>query len=106
MGNPKSYVRTDEHGVMRVGETRVMMDGVVAGFWNGESPETIQQAYPSLTLEEAYGAIAYYLANRQEVDEYLKRQEELWNHLRAEQDRNPGPVIQRLRALRAAKEKA
>ena len=47
-----SYVRKDDHGVLRVGETRVMLDSVVAGFHQGHSAETIAQQYPALTLEE------------------------------------------------------
>ena len=54
----KAYVRQDEHGVLRVGETRVMLDSVVAAFHLGHSVETIAQQYPALTLEEAYGAIS------------------------------------------------
>ena len=76
------YVRTDEHGVMRVGETRVMLDSVVAAFEQGHSPETIQQQYPALSLEQVYGAVAYYLANRGEVDQYLERQGEVWRRWR------------------------
>jgi hypothetical protein len=39
----KHSVRVDEHGMMRVGETRVMLDALVAGFEQGHTPETIQQ---------------------------------------------------------------
>jgi uncharacterized protein (DUF433 family) len=99
-----SYVRTDEHGVMRVANTRVMLDAVVAGFQQGYSPESIRQQYPALTLEQVYGAITYYLAHRVEVDAYLQKQDELWDRLRREADQNPSPVITRLRALRAASE--
>jgi uncharacterized protein (DUF433 family) len=58
------YVREDEHGVLRVGDTRVMLDSLVAAFHQGHSPETITQQYPALTLQQVYGAITYYLANR------------------------------------------
>ena len=64
MENAETYVRLDEHGVLRVGGTRVMLDSVVVAFQQGHSPETIQQQYPVLTLEEVYGAVAYYLATR------------------------------------------
>jgi len=37
-----SYVRTDEHGVMRVADTHVMLDSIVAAFDRGHSPETIR----------------------------------------------------------------
>lgn len=53
------YVREDEHGVLRVGETRVMLDSVVEGFHSGHTAETIAQQYPALSLKQVYGAIAY-----------------------------------------------
>jgi len=96
----KTYVRVDEHGVMRVGSTRVMLDSVVAAFEEGHSPETIREQYPSLSLEEVYGAITYYLSHTEEVKEYLKRQEALWEKLRSESLARRDPLIERLRAAR------
>ena len=92
------YIRIDEHGVMRVGQTRVMLDSVVAAFDQGHSAETIVQQYPSISLEEVYGAIAYYLANRQEVDEYLRRQDETWEKHRQKSRGTASAVVQRLRS--------
>jgi uncharacterized protein (DUF433 family) len=100
----KSYVRKDEAGVMRVGETRVTLDSVIYPFRHGDSAESIRSQYPSLTLEEVYGAIAYYLGHRDEVDTYLEQQESLWDELRAKSDANLPPVVQRLRALKAARD--
>jgi hypothetical protein len=87
---------------MRVGKTRVMLDAVVAGFEQGHSPETIQQQFPALSLEEVYGAITFYLAHRDEVQAYLKRQKAFWEALRAEAEKQVSPVVKRLRALMAA----
>jgi uncharacterized protein (DUF433 family) len=101
MAKTETYVRLDESSVMRVGKTRVMMDSVVAAFQQGHSPETIQQEYPALTLEEVYGALAYYLANRDEVDRYLTRQGEIWNELREKSGQASNPVVQRLRGVAA-----
>jgi len=98
----KQYVRVDEHGVIRVGTTRVMLDALVAGFEQGHSPETIQQQFPALSLEEVYGAITYYLSHRDDVQAYLQRQEALWKALRAEAEAQASPVVKRLRALRGA----
>ena len=97
----KPYVHVDEYGVMRVGNSRVMLDAVVAGFEQGHSPETIQQQFPALSLEEIYGAITYYLAHRDEVQAYLKRQEALWETLRAAAEMQSSPVVKRLRTLKA-----
>ena len=102
MSNSKNYVRTDEHGAMRVGQTRISLDSVVYAFRQGHSAETIQDQYPGLSLEEVYGAIAFYLANREEVDQYLERQEKLWEELRQKSGQDTNPVIQRLRAMRKA----
>ena len=99
MNSSKTYVDPDSQGVLRVGSLGVSLDSVVIAFQEGHSPETIQQLYPALSLEEVYGAIAYYLANRDEVDQYLQRQEQLWEQVREHAAQNPSPVVQRLRAL-------
>jgi len=54
-----------------VGKTRVSLDSIVYAFLNGQSAESIAQSFPVLTLEQVYGAITYYLANRAEIDAYL-----------------------------------
>src|SRR5213082_2968663 len=97
MTQERAYVRVDESGVYRVGNTRVMLDSVVAAFHQGHSPETIAQQYPALSLEEVYGAIAYYLANKHEVDQYLRRQDEVWKQWREKAGAVTRPVVQRLR---------
>lgn len=53
--------------------TRVSLDSVAHAFLNGESAESIAQSFPVLSLEQVYGAIAFYLAHRDEVDAYLER---------------------------------
>ena len=102
MGEAKSYVRTDEHGAMRVGQTRVLLESIVYAFQEGDSPESIRQQYPALSLEEVYGAITFYLANGESVRQYLERQEKLWDDLRHKADQHPSPVVERLRKLRTA----
>lgn len=102
MNEERRYVRVDEHGAMRIGKSRVMLDSIVAGFEQGHSPETLQQQYPTLNLEEVYGAITYYLAHTDEVRIYLKRQDELWEAWRAKSATRSSPVVERVRALRAS----
>jgi uncharacterized protein (DUF433 family) len=64
----------DKHdGGYWISGTRVSLDSVVIAFLEGLSPETIvAECFPVLTLEQAYGAIAYYLAHQSEIDVYLK----------------------------------
>ena len=57
----------DSQGALRVGSLGVSLVSVVIAFQQGHSEETIEQLYPALSLEEVYGAIAFYLANRDEV---------------------------------------
>jgi uncharacterized protein (DUF433 family) len=102
MNEERRYVRVDEHGVMRIANSRVMLDSIVAGFEQGHSPETLQQQYPTLSPEEVYGAITYYLAHTAEVHTYLKRQDELWEAWRATSASRSSPVVERLRVLRAS----
>ncbi len=102
MSDETQYVRADEHGVLRVGRTRVMLDSVVAAFRQGHSPETIQQQYPALRLEEVYGSITYYLAHVDEVNAYLRRQDSLWKEWQTRCEQQANPVVERLRALRDA----
>lgn len=94
---PKSYVLEDEHGALRIVGTQVMLDSVVAAFEQGHSPEAIVQQYPSLSLEAVYGAITWYLANREKAKHYLTRQNELWEYWRQKANQTANPVVQRLR---------
>lgn len=67
---PKEYVNLSE-GVFRVAGTRVSLDSLVYLFREGMSAESMVESYPALTLEQAHGALAFYLANQNEVDAYL-----------------------------------
>ena len=54
--------------------TRVSLDSVICAFLRGDSPESIRESFPSLSLEQVYGAITFYLANQPTVDAYLKKE--------------------------------
>lgn len=64
-------LRVDEHGVVRVGDTQVLLDVVIQHFNNGAEPEAIAHGFPTLNLADVYGVIAYYLRHRRDVDAYL-----------------------------------
>jgi uncharacterized protein (DUF433 family) len=65
--------------------SRVSLDSVVYGFCQGESPETIRENFPTLSLEQVYGAITYYLAHQAEIDLYLKTKQEDFERARRSQ---------------------
>ena len=68
------YVEKRDEGFWISGK-RISLDSVVYAFRRGQSPESIRHSFPLLTLEEIYGAIAFYLANQSEIDEYLIQEE-------------------------------
>jgi uncharacterized protein (DUF433 family) len=67
-------VHLDEEGVIRVGGTRVTLDVILACYHMGDSPESIQAGFPSVSLRDIYAVIAYYLDHQAEVDVYLADQ--------------------------------
>ena len=64
-------LRVDEHGVVRVGRSQVLLDIVIREFNNGAEPETIAHGYPTLDLADVYGVIAYYLRHRKDIEDYI-----------------------------------
>ncbi len=93
-------LRTDDDGIIRVGQSRVTLQTVIADFNRGASPEEIAHHYPVLNLSQVYLVIGYYLENRQEVDGYVSRQRQLANEARnAYEAEHPNdPLRQRLLA--------
>ena len=67
-------LRTDEHGVVRVGGTRVTLDQIVGAFREGVTAEEIALRFSSLDLGDVYATVAYYLHNREAVDRYVDEQ--------------------------------
>jgi uncharacterized protein (DUF433 family) len=68
----KSPLR-EERGVLRVGRTRVSFESLWAAYQHGESPEAIQENFPSCSLKEIYAVIAQALAKPVEIKAYLER---------------------------------
>jgi uncharacterized protein (DUF433 family) len=71
----REYIE-QRNGGFYVAGTRVSLDSIVYSFKAGDSPETIRRNFDALTLEQVYGAIAFYLAHEQEVDSNIREGEE------------------------------
>ncbi len=95
----KDYVEKAE-GAYRVAGSRVSLDSIVYCFREGLSPESIAEGFPALTLEQVYGAIAFYLANQQMVGEYLREEERLSRQLQTESRHRNADLITRLQRAR------
>ena len=68
------YVEKRDGGFWIKGK-RISLDSIVYAFRRGQSPESIRRSLPLLNLEEIYDAIAFYLANQAEIDDYLVEEE-------------------------------
>ncbi|NOX61181.1 MAG: DUF433 domain-containing protein [Chloroflexi bacterium] len=80
----------------RIGIETVLYDYI----YRKRTPEEIDERYYSINLEQVYATILYYLHNKEAVEKYLEEWLEHGRRMREEQEKNPDPVILRLRALR------
>ena len=101
----KSYIEQRDTGYW-IAETRISLDSVVYSFLNGESPESIAQNFPLLCLEQVYGAIAFYLANRELVDAYLETGEAEFQQLQQSCKEKSPLLYQKLKAAQTQKQSA
>jgi hypothetical protein len=65
------------------------------------TPEEIANIYTSLTLEQVYATILYYLHNKEAVSKYIADWLEWSRQQRKTQAANPHPAVERLRKLKA-----
>ncbi len=66
-------------------------------FREGISAEGMVESYPSLTLEQVHGALAFYLANQEEIDAYLVEGQRIAEHEHGLSRQKNAELITRLR---------
>lgn len=71
MAFPVSPYIEERDGALKIASTSVSLASIVIGFQEGESPEKIVQSFPTLSLAQVYGAIAYYLENEKPINCYI-----------------------------------
>jgi uncharacterized protein (DUF433 family) len=59
-------------GRIRIDGTRVTVHQVVTCYQQGLAPEEIADQYSHINLAQIYAALAYYHANREEIDRELE----------------------------------
>jgi len=95
----KQYVEKRDGGYWIVA-SRISLDSVVCAFLGGQSAESIAQSFPVITHEQVYGAIAFYLCNRSDIDAYLaqaKREYEAMRQAARDADLNQVIVLATVR---------
>src|SRR5262245_28543463 len=96
----QDYVEQREGGYYITG-TRISLDSVIYPFKNGASPESILRSFPQIgALEKVYGAITFYLANKEAVETYLRDQERLADEIGISQPPLPESLARKLRRAR------
>lgn len=91
MSLESAYVNVD-NGAYRLMGTRVSLDSIVYDYLSGLSPEAITDNFDTLSLEQVYGAITFYLSHRDEVDKHLFQNRAKFEALR-KQARETNPLV-------------
>lgn len=95
---PVPLVR-DQAGRLMVPDTRISLDVLVADFKRGKTPESIQEAYETVSLADVYAIFAYYLRHRAEVDAYLAEQQREGAEIQSRIEANDPPEGLRAKLL-------
>ena len=69
-------------GRMRIEGTRITVHRIATLYKQGQGPEEIAQTYPQLSLSQVYAALAYYHANRQQIESELAAADALYDELK------------------------
>jgi uncharacterized protein (DUF433 family) len=93
---------------IRIKGHRIGIDDVIKYYVGGYSPEQILTELPTLNLEKIHAALTYYLHNRSEMDAYMLRLQR-WREQHYKEslakDKETVPVVERLKAIKAEREK-
>lgn len=91
---------------IRIKGTRIGIESVLYEYIHrSQTPEAIAERFHTLTLEQVYATILYYLQNREKIGAYLEDYLEYCRMAREEYEKNPPPGVVRLRKLLEEREK-
>jgi uncharacterized protein (DUF433 family) len=97
-----NFLATDD---IRIKGSRIGIETILYEYiYRSRTPEEISQIYTSLSLEQVYATILYYLHNKEAVDNYIADWLEWGYQQRKAQALNPPPGIVRLRKIKQEKE--
>ncbi|MCC6366322.1 MAG: DUF433 domain-containing protein [Bryobacterales bacterium] len=69
------------NGAYYLAGSRVSLASIIYEYRDGATAETIRENFPTLSLEQIHGAIAFYLGHRDEAEAYLRALEKKWEEL-------------------------
>jgi uncharacterized protein (DUF433 family) len=76
-------------GRIRIDGTRITVHQIVTCYQQGLTPEEIADQYPHINLAQIYVALAYYHANRVEIDRELEAENAEFLRLATESSSKP-----------------
>ena len=76
-----STARAPRGGRPQIAGTGVSVQRIVGWYKMGQTPEEIADQYGHLSLAQVYAALAYYHANRDQIEGYLAQEEADYNRL-------------------------
>lgn len=86
---------------IRLKGTRIGIESILYEYiYRCKTPEEIAEQFHTVTLEQVYATILYYLHYPSKVDAYLADWLEFSRTMREEQQRNPSPARIRFRQIR------
>src|SRR5205085_10201797 len=87
---------------IRIKGTRIGIETILYEYvYRAQTPEAIAAQFATVTLEQVYATILYYLHNPETVSAYLADWLEFSRRARQEQQRNPPPIILKLQQRKA-----
>jgi uncharacterized protein (DUF433 family) len=97
-----NFLRSDD---IRLKGSRIGIETILYEYlFRARTPEEIANVYTSLTLEQVYATILYYLHNKEAVGQYITEGLEWSERMQEEQRRNPSPATERLRKFKAERD--
>ena len=101
----EDYFNFLSEGDIRIKGTRIGIESVLYEYIHrDQEPKAIVQRYHTLSLEQVYATILYYLCNKEKVGAYLADYLEYCRKSKEEYEKNLPPVVVRLRQLKAEHE--
>lgn len=100
--NLEAYFETLAPDDIRIKGTRIGIESVLYEYVHrGQPAEAIAARFPSLSLEQVYATILWYLHDQERLAAYLAEWLAFTTGAHAAQERTPPPVVLRLRQRKA-----
>jgi uncharacterized protein (DUF433 family) len=95
-----NYLEVRSPDDIRVAGTRVGIEHLLSVYLDGITAEELAVQFPTVSLEQIYGVLAYYWGNKEEVDAYLTRwRQGCDERYQASKARPESEVVKRLRQI-------